>query len=79
MISCRESSRGNTVDVTETQLRSESYLRIVNRKRAVNNSNRSKKKATPGPRADRLKLKGNWKDLVKKSLSNKKPADGWPK
>jgi hypothetical protein len=29
--------------------------------------------------AERLKLKGNWKDLVKKSLSKKKPAEGWPR
>jgi hypothetical protein len=50
----------------------------VSRKKAVNNSNHSKKKATPGPKAERLKLKGNWKDLVKKSLSKKKPAEGWP-
>jgi hypothetical protein len=51
----------------------------VNRKKAVNNSNHSKKKTTPGPKAERPKLKGNWKDLVKKSLSKKKPAEGWPK
>ena len=51
----------------------------MKRKKAVNNSNHSKKKATPGPKAERLKLKGNWKDLVKKSLSKKKPAEGWPK
>jgi len=56
-----------------------SKLRCVSRKTAVNNSNHSKKKATPGPKADRLKLKGNWKDLVKKSLSKKKPPKGWPK
>ena len=48
-------------------------------KKGVSNSNHSKKKATPGPKADGLKLKGNWKDLVKKSLSKKKPAEGWPK
>jgi hypothetical protein len=47
--------------------------------KAVSNSNHSKKKATPGPKADRLKLKGNWKDLVKKSLSKNKPVEGWPK
>jgi hypothetical protein len=48
-------------------------------KKAANNSNHSKKKkATPGPKADRLKLSGNWKDLMKKSLSKKKPAEGWP-
>jgi hypothetical protein len=60
-------------------LQSESILRLVKRKKAVNNSNHSKKKAAPGPKAERLKLKGNWKDLVKKSLSKKKPAEGWPK
>ncbi len=32
-----------------------------------------------GPEADRLKLKGDWKTAVKKSLSKKKPAGGWPK
>jgi hypothetical protein len=51
----------------------------VNRKKEMNNSNHSKKKATPGPKAERLKLKGNWKDVVKKSLSKQKPAEGWPK
>jgi len=38
-----------------------------------------KKSDTPGPKPERLKLKGNWKDLVKKSLSKKKPGEGWPK
>jgi hypothetical protein len=33
----------------------------------------------PGPKADRLKLEGNWRDAMKKSLSKKKPAQGWPK
>jgi len=32
-----------------------------------------------GPEPDRLKLEGNWKDAVKKSLSKKKPTTGWPK
>jgi hypothetical protein len=45
----------------------------------MDNLSHSRKKATPGPKADRLKLKGNWKDLVKKSLSKKKPPEGWPK
>jgi hypothetical protein len=35
--------------------------------------------ATPGPKPDVLKLKGNWKDAVKKSLQKKKPTEGWPK
>jgi hypothetical protein len=51
----------------------------VVKKKAASNSNHSKKKDTPGPKADRLKLEGNWRDLVKKSLSKKKPAEGWPK
>ena len=40
---------------------------------------RTSKKATPGPKPDVLKLKGNWKDAVRKSLQKKKPAVGWPK
>lgn len=40
---------------------------------------RSSKQATPGPKPDVLKIKGNWKDAVKKSLAKKKPASGWPK
>jgi hypothetical protein len=55
------------------------YIKTRERKLAVNNSSHSEKKATPGPKAERLKLNGNWKDLVKKSLSKKKPAEGWPK
>jgi hypothetical protein len=51
----------------------------MNRKKALNNSNHSKKKATPGPKAERLKLKANWRDLVKKSLSKRKAAEGWPR
>ncbi len=40
------------------------------------NSKSSKKR---GPKPDILKLDGNWKDAMKKSLAKKKPADGWPK
>jgi hypothetical protein len=39
----------------------------------------SKKASTPGPKPNVLKIKGNWKDAVKKSLAKKKPAGGWPK
>ncbi len=39
---------------------------------------KKKAKATPGPKPDRLKLEGNWRDVVKKSLQKKKPPDGWP-
>jgi len=40
---------------------------------------RGKKASTPGPKPDVLKIKGNWRDAVKKSLAKKKPAGGWPK
>jgi len=32
-----------------------------------------------GPKPDTLKLTGDWKKAVKKSLAKKKPAAGWPK
>jgi hypothetical protein len=38
-----------------------------------------KNAATPGPKADTLKIKGSWKDAVKRSLQKKKPAESWPK
>jgi hypothetical protein len=49
------------------------------KKKVANSLSHSKKKGTPGPKADRLKLEGNWKDLMKKALSKKKPPGGWPK
>jgi hypothetical protein len=36
-------------------------------------------KQQPGPKPELLKIEGDWKDAVKKSLEKKKPADGWPK
>jgi hypothetical protein len=36
-------------------------------------------KAKPGPKADTLKIEGDWEGAVKKSLSKKKPPEGWPK
>jgi hypothetical protein len=38
-----------------------------------------KQPANTGPKPDTLKIEGEWQDAVKKSLSKKKPADGWPK
>jgi hypothetical protein len=32
-----------------------------------------------GPKPDILKVEGDWKDAVKKSLAKQKPAAGWPK
>lgn len=37
------------------------------------------KSETPGPKPDVLKINGNWRDAVKKSLEKKKPTNGWPK
>jgi len=33
----------------------------------------------PGPEPEILKIEGDWKDAVKKALSKKRPAEGWPK
>lgn len=38
-----------------------------------------KPKARPGPKAEVLKVKGNWRLAIKRSLSKKKPPEGWPK
>jgi hypothetical protein len=40
---------------------------------------KAKKKQTPGPKPDLLKIDDNWRMVVKKSLEVKKPANGWPK
>jgi hypothetical protein len=32
-----------------------------------------------GPPADRLKLKGDWKQLIKGALEKRRPSGGWPK
>lgn len=37
-----------------------------------------KKRAKPGPEADRLKIEGDWKDAVRKAISKKRPETGWP-
>ena len=39
----------------------------------------AKKTAARGPKPETLKIEGKWQDAVKKSLSKKKPAEGWPK
>jgi hypothetical protein len=38
-----------------------------------------KAKAKRGPKADVLKIDGDWKDAVRRSFGAKKPAGGWPK
>jgi hypothetical protein len=38
-----------------------------------------KKASTPGPKPDRLKIKGSWQSAMRKSLTKRKPPEGWPK
>jgi hypothetical protein len=33
----------------------------------------------PGPKAEMLKIQGNWEEAVTKSFQKKKPVKGWPK
>lgn len=42
-------------------------------------NSKAKKKQTPGPKPELLKIEGAWVECVKKSLAVKKPAKGWPK
>lgn len=32
-----------------------------------------------GPKEDRVKLKGPWKENLRKALKKKRPEKGWPK
>jgi len=46
----------------------------------MNKPNRpNKKRATPGPKPEVLKIKGPWQSAMKKSLQKQKQAAGWPK
>jgi hypothetical protein len=40
---------------------------------------KSKKARKPGPKAEVLKIEGNWKDAMRKLVSKKRPVGGWPK
>jgi hypothetical protein len=40
---------------------------------------KAKKHETPGPKPEILKIDGNWKAAIKRSLEKKRPAEGWPK
>jgi hypothetical protein len=35
--------------------------------------------AKRGPKPDTLRIEGDWRDAIKKSLNKKKPPGGWPK
>lgn len=39
----------------------------------------AKQKAKTGPKAERLKLRGDWEKLVGKALAKPLPRKGWPK
>lgn len=39
----------------------------------------AKERKSPGPKPETLKLDGDWRQAVKKSLTKKKPPEGWPK
>jgi hypothetical protein len=38
-----------------------------------------RKGAKRGPKEDRLKIHGDWKDAMRQSLQKKRPDGGWPK
>jgi len=37
------------------------------------------KRKVPGPKPERLRIEGNWRDAMKKSFQTQKPPAGWPK
>jgi len=39
----------------------------------------ARKGSKRGPKEDRLKIPGDWKEAVRRSLTKKKPEGGWPK
>jgi hypothetical protein len=49
------------------------------KKAAKKRATASRKGAKRGPKEDRLKLEGDWKDLMRRSLRKKRPPEGWPK
>jgi hypothetical protein len=44
-----------------------------------NDKSDTKGREAPGPKPELLKLKGNWQSAMKKSLTKKRPPEGWPK
>lgn len=33
----------------------------------------------PGPKAERVKIEGDWEDAIDQALDKKRPKEGWPK
>lgn len=40
---------------------------------------KNREASKPGPQPESLRIEGDWKDAVKKSLQKQAPAAGWPK
>ncbi len=38
----------------------------------------AKPQAKRGPKPQRLKIDGDWREVMKESLTKKKPPEGWP-
>jgi hypothetical protein len=43
------------------------------------NNHRKRLKNKRGPKPERVKIEGDWKTAMKKSLQKKRPPKGWPK
>ena len=55
------------------------FSKPMNDRRKKSKDTMRQDKTTPGPKPELLKVKGNWKQAIKKSLAKKKPPEGWPK
>lgn len=42
-------------------------------------SKQKPEKQKSGPKAETVKIEGDWEDSVKKALEVKRPKEGWPK
>lgn len=49
------------------------------KKTRMASAKRKPQRKTPGPKPDVLKIEGDWQEAIKKTLTKKKPEDGWPK
>jgi hypothetical protein len=47
-------------------------------KKASKRTSAAKVGARRGPKPDTLKIEGDWKEAMRRSLQKKKPPEGWP-
>lgn len=52
---------------------------LVSQERENQNVTSDTPKKKPGPKPDRLNLKGDWVDALRKALAKPRPKGGWPK